>query len=387
MAAAKTKGASSAASEAAEAAAPGDLLRDSLRGLTDAFVQRASHGVTSKLESTTKNLAERGENVPGLGSGAKNLAAGKPFKAMAGMGAARVTDKVKQTVQNLTGGTKGGGGGRGKIKVTNIVETADVGVPVSVAYDQWTRFTEFPSFMKKVEHVEQKSEERLAWTAQIFWSHRSWESKIVEQVPDERIVWTSKGDKGSVNGAVSFHELAPSLTRIMVVLVYQPRGLFEHVGNVFRAQGRRARLEIKHFQRQVMTDSVLHADDLEGWRGEIHDGKVAQPEDDRQDQSDENDNENEIDGKGEGTNKNADNGADENEPEEPGKGAGRRGSRSAGARRTAESDRRGSAAASRTTRRGADADDTKKQARPASGSQKRPARARGTRSAGKAGAS
>jgi hypothetical protein len=155
----------------------------------------------------------------------------------------------------------------------------DVGVPVDVAYDQWTQFADFPSFMKKVEHVEQREDDKLTWRAQVFWSHRKWDSTIVEQVPDERIVWKSSGDKGYVDGAVSFHELAPSLTRIVLVLEYHPKGLFEHVGNIWRAQGRRARLELKHFQRHVMINTVLHLDDLEGWRGEIHDGEVVPPED------------------------------------------------------------------------------------------------------------
>ena len=208
-------------------------------------------------------------------------------------------DKIGDVTEGLTsfaggdggGGVQGlmeavgiGGGGKGKsgkskkIKTTTIVETADVGVPVDVAYDQWTQFAEFPAFMKKVEHVEQDEDDKLTWRAQVFWSHRTWQSTIVEQTPDERIVWESSGAKGYVDGAVSFHEIGPALTRIVLVLEYHPKGLFEHIGNMWRAQGRRARLELKHFQRHVMTDTVLHADELEGWRGEIHDGEVTPPE-------------------------------------------------------------------------------------------------------------
>ena len=59
--------------------------------------------------------------------------------------------------------------------------------------------------------------------------------------PHERIVWRSKGAKGYVDGAVTFHELTPDLTRILVVLEYHPQGFFEKTGNLWRAQGRRAR--------------------------------------------------------------------------------------------------------------------------------------------------
>ena len=155
-----------------------------------------------------------------------------------------------------------------------------MGVPVQLAYDQWTQFADFPSFMKKLEQVEQVSDEKLKWKAQVFWSHRTWESMILEQVPAERIVWRSKGAKGYVDGAVTFHELTPDLTRILVVLEYHPQGFFEKTGNLWRAQGRRMRLELKNFQRHVMTSTVLHPDDVEGWPGEIRDGEVVEPEQD-----------------------------------------------------------------------------------------------------------
>jgi hypothetical protein len=102
-------------------------------------------------------------------------------------------------------------------------------------------------------------------------------------VPDERIIWRSKGQKGHVDGAVTFHELAPNLTRILLVLEYHPQGMFERTGNLWRAQGRRTRLELKHFRRHMMTEGILHADELEGWRGTIHDGEVAESHEDAMD--------------------------------------------------------------------------------------------------------
>jgi uncharacterized membrane protein len=205
------------------------------------------------------------------------------------------TQRLGDTAQRLTDFTTNGGGpgglmgavtGRGGggssqnkgLKVTTIVESIDVGVPVKLAYDQWTRFTDFPSFMKKVEDVEQVEDDQLEWKAQILWSHRNWKSTIVEQVPDRRIVWTSEGQKGSVDGAVSFHELGPELTRIMLVLQYHPQGFFERTANLWRAQGRRVRLELKHFVRHVMNEAILHPDEVEGWRGEIHDGDITPPD-------------------------------------------------------------------------------------------------------------
>ncbi|MFD9605771.1 cyclase, partial [Streptomyces sp. NPDC059970] len=49
-----------------------------------------------------------------------------------------------------------------------------------------------------------------------------------------------------------------------------PSGFFEKTGNLWRAQGRRMRLDFKHFQRYVS----LAQEEPEGWRGEIRDGEV-----------------------------------------------------------------------------------------------------------------
>lgn len=226
--------------------------------------------VGDRIESVTDQL-EQGELGSGLADGVRRIAQGdSPVKALAGSALSGVKDKVT----NMFGGGGRSRGG-GKVKVTNIVEDIDVGVPVHVAYNQWTEFGGFPSFMKKVESVTAESDERLNWKAQVFWSHRTWEATIRDQVPDDRIVWRSKGSKGYVDGCVTFHEIGPRLTRILVVLEYHPQGLFERTGNIWRAQGRRARLELKHFRRHVMTRTILDEESVDGWRGEIRDGEVV----------------------------------------------------------------------------------------------------------------
>jgi len=181
-----------------------------------------------------------------------------------------------------------GGGSKNKdkkkMKFINFVEELDLPVPRSVAYEVWTQFEEFPNFMKKVESVEQKEDATVEWKAQIFWSHRSWTSEIIDQVPNERIVWRSKGEKGHVDGAVTFHELTPDLTRMLVNLEYYPQGFFERTGNLWRAQGRRARLELKYFRRYLTHEVLINQDDVEGWQGEIHEGEVAEQSSDSKDQ-------------------------------------------------------------------------------------------------------
>ncbi|WP_233520206.1 SRPBCC family protein [Prauserella sp. PE36] len=276
--AAKTAG--DTAKQAGSALTPSELLKQAMGQLATTMAERAASSVTDRVSATAERLNHYAESGGSGGlkaalTGASKLAEGKsPASAAMSAGFSRVKDKVKDAVGGLTPG--GGGGGTGdKVKVTNIVESIDVGVPIDLAYNQWTRFTDYPRFMKKVERVEQVSDEKLEWKAQIFLSHRTWESTIEEQVPNERIVWRSKGEKGYVDGAVTFHELGPQLTRIVLVLEYHPQGFFEKTGNLWRAQGRRARLELKHFQRHVMAHALLHPEEVEGWRGEIRQGEVV----------------------------------------------------------------------------------------------------------------
>ncbi|MEV4184177.1 SRPBCC family protein [Streptosporangium canum] len=260
---------------------PVDQLTEELRNLAEALGERILSSATEKLGGLTGRLTDyvqgggSGDSGGSGGSGALGLIGsvlGSKHPVAAGLkGAAKMA--AGGLMQKITGGGKGGKGK--KLKLINIVEALDMGAPRRLVYDQWTQFQDFPSFMKKVEGVDQQSDEKTTWKAQVFWSHRTWESTIVEQVPDQRIIWRSKGAKGYVDGAVTFHELSPDMTRVLLVLEYHPQGLFERTGNLWRAQGRRARLEFKHFRRHVMMQSLLHPDEIEGWRGEIRDSKVV----------------------------------------------------------------------------------------------------------------
>jgi len=255
----------------------GARLKSASGGLAQALADKAA----GSLGNGVSGLADRLEDVvsgkpsakAALGSGTSAAKGESPVVGALKGAASAVKDKIPGLGGSRSSGSKGA-------KATNIIEQIDVGVPVRVAYDQWTEFGSFPTFMKKVEKVEAEEDTKLSWRAQIVWSHRTWEATVLEQVPDERIVWRSSGQKGHVDGAVSFHELAPDLTRILVVLEYHPQGLFERTGNIWRAQGRRVRAELNNFQRQVMTQTVLDPDAVEGWRGTIRDGEVVQTHED-----------------------------------------------------------------------------------------------------------
>src|SRR5258708_28702228 len=146
---------------------PMDRLKSEAVGLLDALGDRAVSSLRNKVEGATGRLTDyvEGDAGPGLMAavtGAQGLAEGKgPARSLLGAG----MTAVKEQVGKLFGK---GGRGKKKLKLTNIVESIDVGVPVSLAYNGWTQFTDFPSFRKKVDHVEQAEEENLTWSTQVL---------------------------------------------------------------------------------------------------------------------------------------------------------------------------------------------------------------------------
>lgn len=261
---------------------PTDRLKDASQDLLRVLGDRAVSSLTDRVGGLTDKLEGLADASPAgsaVAKGAKKASeGGSPLLGAVTGAASGLKDKAVSGVKDMLpgGGSGGGSGGGGKAtKSTNIIESIDVGVPIRVAYNQWTEFGSFPTFMKKVENVDAEEDDKLEFKAQIFLSHRTWEATVLEQIPDERIVWRSKGEKGHVDGAVTFHELGPNLTRILVVLEYYPKGLFEKTGNIWRAQGRRARAELRHFRRHVMTRTILDPEEIEGWRGLIEDGEVV----------------------------------------------------------------------------------------------------------------
>ncbi|MFH9267861.1 SRPBCC family protein [Streptomyces sp. NPDC017546] len=250
-----------------------DRLKDELRNYLRA---RAEHAVTQlghRLGDSVSQLAE-----PGGGGGAlKSLAKGgqalgegaSPGQAALSAGASHLKDTVKDKVKGLFGKGRASGGGKSKSVV--IVEDIDVGVPVREAYDQWAQFQEFSSFAKGVVSVEQTGDTTSNWKVKVAKSTRSWKANVTEQVPDERISWTTEGAKGTVKGVVTFHAITDGLTRVLLVLEYFPKGLFEKTGNIWRAQGRRARLDLKLYRKFIM----MRGEATDSWRGEIRDGEVV----------------------------------------------------------------------------------------------------------------
>ena len=131
-----------------------------------------------------------------------------------------------------------------------IEESVEVEVPVSTAYDQWTQFEEFPSFMDGVEKVKQLDDTHLHWVASIGGHQEEWDAEITEQIPDERIAWKATSGKGNA-GVVTFHRLDDQRSKIMLQLDWDSEGMVEALGAMVGQDDRKVKGDLERFKELI----------------------------------------------------------------------------------------------------------------------------------------
>jgi hypothetical protein len=123
---------------------------------------------------------------------------------------------------------------------STVEKSIEVAAPLSVAYNQWTQFEEFPRFMEGVTEVRQLNDKRLHWVASVAGKQKEWDAEIVEQTPDTRIAWRSA--TGAHNeGIVSFLPTDAGGTKVTVRMTYDPEGILENVGDALGLLSRGSR--------------------------------------------------------------------------------------------------------------------------------------------------
>jgi len=148
--------------------------------------------------------------------------------------------------------------------MSTIEESIDIDVPVRTAYNQWTQFEEFPTFMEGVESVTQIDDTHLHWVADFGGTRREWDAVVTEQHPDERVAWTSTSGTSNA-GVVTFHKLSDSTTRVMLQLDVEPEGLVETAGDALGFIRRRAVGDLERFKEMIEARGV----ETGGWRGDV----------------------------------------------------------------------------------------------------------------------
>lgn len=149
--------------------------------------------------------------------------------------------------------------------MSQIIETIDVDVPVTTAYNQWTQFEEFPRFLEHIESIEQKDDTHLHWRVNIGGQIREFDAEIAEQHPDERVAWTSTGGDVDHAGVVTFHKLTDTSSRVTAQLDWEPEGLLEKLGSAVGAPTHAVKDALRQFKEYIEKQGTADG----AWRGDV----------------------------------------------------------------------------------------------------------------------
>jgi uncharacterized membrane protein len=244
----------------------------------------AGAGLAAAAPLAKKGIdAVRSNGGPPSPTEAVSKAAGKAGQKAGEKAGAGVKDAASGLLPGLGGGDDDGGGnggmpGVGKGRRMPVQQAVDVAVPLETAYNQWTQFEDWPEFMHRVTRVTQEDDCTVSFATKIWGKTKEFKAQIDTQRPDERIKWkVSEGITHS--GVVTFHELAPNLTRIEVNVDIEPGSLIEKAARGMRHIKRAIRADLARFK------AFIEMQELEtgAWRGVIEDGEVVEPHDDSYD--------------------------------------------------------------------------------------------------------
>ena len=148
--------------------------------------------------------------------------------------------------------------------MASVTKSIDVDVPITVAYNQWTQFEEFPRFMSGIESIVQQGDTHLFWKVKIGGVEREFEAEIVEQHPDERVAWKST-DGTTHAGAVSFYRIDDAKTRVTVQIDWAPEGFLEAAGALLGVDGIQVSHDLGKFKELIEASGTEDG----GWRGNV----------------------------------------------------------------------------------------------------------------------
>jgi uncharacterized membrane protein len=291
----------------------GGVVRDALKNVGDASHSKGKAGPFSGARGVAAGvglaaaapLAKRG--VDAIRGNGKPFGPAKLATRAATKATDRVGDKVKETVSSKVdeaggagglakeaasgllpfgggssesdSGAKGGVPGVGKGRRMPVQQSVDVAVPIETAYNQWTQFEDWPQFMHRVTRVTQEDDCTVSFATKIWGKTKEFTAKIETQRPDERIKWrVSQGITHT--GVVTFHELAPRLTRIELTMDVDPGSLIEKAARGMRHVKRAARADLHRFKAFIEVQEM----ETGAWRGRIEDGELVEPHDDSYDE-------------------------------------------------------------------------------------------------------
>jgi uncharacterized membrane protein len=237
-----------------------DAARFGARALSDRKKGKAAGGgVKERLQEHLPATEGDGAELAELADAAlAKLGKGGRLAAKAGVGR-RLVEKLLPEEVAAEGESDGDGGRRTAQAEAEddhlfddtapmpIQESIDVAVPVAAVFDLCSRFDELARFSERISEVEIEDDSHFTIEVKIGGRHQTLALAVVGEEPEERLDWESV-DGYPHAGVVSFHPLAPRLTRVELTIEPESEGFVERLLRLAGLPERAIRQELRRFK-------------------------------------------------------------------------------------------------------------------------------------------
>jgi len=128
-----------------------------------------------------------------------------------------------------------------------IQASIDVALPVEAVFELCTRFEEYPQIVDRVSSVEVDDDTHFTVVARVARRAQELSIELLDELPAERLDWECVGELEH-SGVLTFHPLAPRLTRLELTIERASEGPVEHLGRILALPERGLKQELRRFK-------------------------------------------------------------------------------------------------------------------------------------------
>lgn len=142
-----------------------------------------------------------------------------------------------------------------------LVMSIEVPVPFTVAYDAWTRFEDFPHFMRGIVQSHSHDGSRMTWCIRTLFDQFAWQARVCEQRPFDLIAWKSvQGTPHPGFGSVVFEPITHLRTWVMVQVAFDMSGVWRWLGDPLPSLSRSLEQSLRRFRHSLSVSPVADAE-------------------------------------------------------------------------------------------------------------------------------
>jgi uncharacterized membrane protein len=128
-----------------------------------------------------------------------------------------------------------------------IQGSIDVALPVAAVFDLCTRFEEYPQIVDRMTAVEIDDDTHFDVFIRVRGREHQLSIELVDEVPTERLDWECSGELEH-SGVLTFHPLAPRLTRLELTIERASEGPVEQLARIVGLPERVLAQELRRFK-------------------------------------------------------------------------------------------------------------------------------------------